>query len=115
MENLNEEWTFERDCFDYVHLRYLFGSVKDWNAMMRKSFDVCKPGGWVESYEASCIMLSDDGSVQPGSAMGEWCKFFISGSKKTGNSMTVIEEDLQIKAMEAAGFVDIQTKDLKVR
>ncbi|SPJ78244.1 uncharacterized protein FTOL_06633 [Fusarium torulosum] len=44
-----------------------------------------------------------------------WGKLFSEGAKKFGMSFTVYEEELQKKAMEAAGFVDIQTHDFKVR
>ena len=74
-----------------------------------------KPGGWVESYEPCCEMISDDGSVPPNSAMTEWNKFFSEGGKRMGNSCTPVEDRLQNKGIEAAGFVEIQTKELKVR
>ncbi|KAF4467084.1 methyltransferase [Fusarium albosuccineum] len=75
---------------------------------------VCKPGGWVESYEPTVVAESDDDTVQPGSAHSEWGKFFIEGAKKMGRSCTVFEDDVQRKSIEAAGFVDIQFVDKKV-
>jgi hypothetical protein len=46
--------------------------------------------------------------------MHEWGKFFIEGGKKIGQPFTVIDDDLQRKSMEDAGFVDIQVIDHKV-
>lgn len=108
-------WTFDADSFDYVHMRYLFGSIPDWDALFSNAYRVCKPGGWVESYEPTIVAESDDGSVTPDSAHAEWGKFFIEGSKKMGRSCTILEDDLQRKGMEAAGFVDIKFVDKKVR
>ncbi|KAL2669890.1 hypothetical protein Neosp_015187 [[Neocosmospora] mangrovei] len=114
IEDCNLTWTFEPDSFDYVHLRYLFGSITDWNALFSNAYRVCKPGGWVESYEPTVVAESDDDTIPPGSAHSEWGKFFIEGAKKMGRSCTVVEDDVQRKSMEAAGFVDIQYVDKKV-
>ena len=46
--------------------------------------------------------------------MGQWGKFFIKGGEKSGRSFMVVADGLQRKAMEAAGFVDIQEFDFKV-
>lgn len=95
-------------------MRYLYGSIGDWSALFKEAFRTCKPGGWAESFEASPRLESDDGSVTENSAMNEWGKFFIEGGKKLGRPFTIIEDDLQKRYMEEAGFVDIQTRDLKV-
>ena len=56
-----------------------------------------------------------DGSVEEGSAMDQWGKLFHEAGRKTGRSFRVYEDELQKKAMEAAGFVDIQVWEFKVR
>ncbi|KAF4450230.1 hypothetical protein FALBO_16510 [Fusarium albosuccineum] len=113
IEDCTREWTFASEFADYIHLRWLFGSIKDWNALASEAFRVCKPGGWVESLEASCIVSSDDNTVADDSAMGHWGKFFIQGSKKLGTSSTVVEDGTQKKALEEAGFINIQEFDFK--
>ncbi|KAM0549227.1 hypothetical protein ACHAPJ_009537 [Fusarium lateritium] len=45
--------------------------------------------------------------------MGQWGKFFIEGGKKLGSTFTVVEDGIQRKEMEKAGFVDIQEFDFK--
>lgn len=95
-------------------MRYLFGSIADWGALFREAFRVCKPGGTLESYEASTAFESDDGSVSDTSAMNEWAKLFTRGGQLLGRPFTVLEEDMQRKYMEEAGFVDIQVWDFKV-
>ncbi|KIL94198.1 methyltransferase [Fusarium avenaceum] len=107
-------WTFEPNSIDFVHIRYLYGSIKDWPALFKESFRACRPGGWVESHEASPMIESDDGTVTNTSAIHEWGRFFIEGGKKIGQTFTVIDDDLQRKGMEDAGFVDIQVVDHKI-
>lgn len=95
-------------------MRYLFGSITDWDALFENAYRVCTPGGWVESYEPTVNAESDDGTVTPGSAHSEWGKFFIEGAKKMGRSCTIVEDGIQIEAMKNAGFVDIKYVDKKV-
>lgn len=59
-------------------------------------------------------MESDDGTVLKTSAMGQWASFFVEGGKKLGQTFLVVDEGIQRKAMEAAGFVDIQERNIKV-
>ncbi|KAJ3550040.1 hypothetical protein NM208_g185 [Fusarium decemcellulare] len=113
IEDCTQEWTFDPNSIDYVHMRYLYGSISDWAALFREAFRVCKPGGWVESYEASPRMESDDGTVTETCAINEWGKFFIEGGKKLNRTFEIIDKDLQKKYMEDAGFVDVQVWDLK--
>ncbi|KAF5724613.1 mRNA 3 end-processing YTH1 [Fusarium mundagurra] len=113
IEDCTQPWTFSPDSFDFIYMRYLYGSISDWSAIFQEAFRSCKPGGWVESFEASAMLESDDDTVKEGSAMSEWGKFFIEGGKRLGRTFTILDDDLQKKAMEDAGFTDIQTRDFK--
>lgn len=59
-------------------------------------------------------MVSDDDSVPEKSAISQWGKFFENGGKTMGRSFLVVHEGTQRKAMEEAGFVDIQEWEFKV-
>ncbi|KAF5004806.1 hypothetical protein FDECE_8705 [Fusarium decemcellulare] len=113
IDDCTQEWTFAPDSFDFVHMRYLYGSIGDWSALFKEAYRACKSGGWVESFEASPRMESDDGTVTERCAINEWGKFFIEGGRKLGRPFTIIDEDLQQRYMEEAGFVDIKTWDFK--
>ncbi|UPK99997.1 hypothetical protein LCI18_010932 [Fusarium solani-melongenae] len=113
IDDCTQEWTFTPETFDYVHIRYLVGTIPDWNELFRQAHKTLKSGGWLESFEASPTIESDDGTVTPESAMGQWDKIFIEGSKSSGRSFTVLADNLQRKAMEEAGFVDIEEWNYK--
>ncbi|KAF4451710.1 hypothetical protein F53441_5389 [Fusarium austroafricanum] len=113
IEDCTQPWTFSPNTFDFIHMRYLYGSISDWSALFQEAYRACKPGGWVESFEASAMLESDDGTVQEGSAMNEWGKFFIEGGKKLGRTFTILDDDLQRKGMEDAGFTDINIWNFK--
>ncbi|KAF4435280.1 mRNA 3 -end-processing YTH1 [Fusarium acutatum] len=113
IEDCTQPWTFSPDSFDFIYMRYLYGSISDWSALFHEAFRSCKPGGWVESFEASAMLESDDDTVKEGSAMSEWGKFFIEGGKRLGRTFTILDDDLQQKGMEDAGFTDIHTRNFK--
>ena len=54
------------------------------------------------------------GSVKPGSALDQWGNIWTEGGKAFGRTFDPYEEDLQRKGMEAAGFVDIEFKDMAI-
>ncbi|KAF5614743.1 amidohydrolase family [Fusarium sp. NRRL 52700] len=114
IEDFNQDWTFPAESFDYVHLRYLVGCVPNWDNLFEQAFKVLKPGGWVESFEASAIIESDDDSVKPDSALAQWGPIFIKASKTIGNTFTVVGDNLQRPGIEKAGFTDVKQWDSKL-
>lgn len=111
IDDCTKPWTWDANTFDFVHMRYLFGAIRDWTALFKEAYNAVKPGGWVESCESEPMTHSDDGTVtNDGSTAlgGTWDKMFIEGGKATGCSLSVLTEDLQMKAMKEAGFVDIR-------
>ncbi|KAF4965511.1 hypothetical protein FSARC_6691 [Fusarium sarcochroum] len=113
IEDCNDEWTFRPDTFDFIHMRFMLGSITDWTATFNEAFTACAPGGWIESYEVSSTMESDDDSIPDGSAMQRWGQVFEEGGQRAGRSFAIIQEDVQRKSMEEAGFVNIHVEDLK--
>lgn len=97
-----------------MHIRYLVGSIPDWDALFREAFRVLKPGGYVESLEPSSLFQSDDGSVKEGSALDRWGKVFNEGGRKIGRSFNLIGDDVQRMGMIHAGFDEPVVDDFKV-
>lgn len=95
-------------------MRFLVGSIVDWDALFAQAYRALKPGGWIESHEASPVIRSDDGTVKDKSAMQQWGPIFLKGGAAIGRSFAVLEDNLQRKGMEAAGFTDIQESNHKV-
>lgn len=114
MDDITQPWTYARNSFDYIHMRWLIGAIPDWTVLFREVYQTLKPGGIFESKESSAIIQSDDGTVPYGSAMDQWGRVFIEAGRKFGRSFQPVEENLQLIAMEAAGFVDIKVYNMKV-
>ncbi|KAF5709337.1 methyltransferase [Fusarium globosum] len=114
IEDCTQEWTFAPNSQDYIHFRWLVGSIVDWDQLFKEAYRCLKPGGYIESHEALSRMDCDDGSITKKSAMHQWGKFFVEGGKKIGRSFTIVEDGVQRSAMEKAGFVNLEDRDFKV-
>ncbi|EMR67823.1 putative methyltransferase domain-containing protein [Eutypa lata UCREL1] len=115
IDDATQDWTFAPNSFDYVHIRYMLGSIQDWPRLFKQAYTALKPGGYVESYESEPKYLSDDGTVTPDSAMSIWTKLFADGGKKLNRPFTILTDNLQQRAIEEAGFIDIQEGGPKTR
>ncbi|KAK7413131.1 hypothetical protein QQX98_008017 [Neonectria punicea] len=113
IDDCTQDWTFQDESLDYVHMRWLVGSIKDWAALFKQAYKCLKPGGYLESYEPSSYLQSDDNPVSETSAVSQWGKIFVEGGRKLGRPFTVFEGGIQKKAMQEAGFVDIEERNLK--
>lgn len=114
LDDCNREWTWPENTFDFIHLRMLVGVVTDWHTLFRRAFYCARPGGYVESMCTGSGFYSNDGSVKKGSALDQWSYIFDEGSKKVGRTFRVIDDDLQRKGMEEAGFVDVTVRDFEI-
>ncbi|KAJ4289308.1 hypothetical protein N0V88_007059 [Collariella sp. IMI 366227] len=115
LEDANSEnFSFKTDFFDFVHLRGMVGTIADWPKFYREAYRVCKPGGWIEHHDEAAEWYAYDAEISEKSAMGQWGRVFAEGGKRFGRTFRVVQEDVQRKGMEEAGFVDIVVKDFKV-
>lgn len=114
IDDCTQEWTFEEDSIDFVHIRFMTGSIQDWHALFKEAYRCTKPGGYIQSFEAMPWMESDDQTITEDSAMSQWSKIFIEGGKRIGRTFTMISDGEQREGIEAAGFVDVQEADFKV-
>ena len=85
---------------------------KQWPGYAKEIYRVCKPGGWAQLVEASAFLFCDDGSVPKDSAVWEYQKY--------EHEIWEVEQGFlwtpyHIAArLEAAGFVDIETKQFRI-
>ncbi|KAM0282848.1 hypothetical protein ACHAQH_002852 [Verticillium albo-atrum] len=112
IDDCTREWTYAENSIDYVHTRWLVGSIADWTALFQEAFKCLKPGGYLESHEPSSGFENQGDPLDPKSALAQWGKFFVKGGLKFGRPFTIFEDQLQRKAMEAAGFVDIEEREI---
>jgi SAM-dependent methyltransferase len=59
IEDCQQEWTWPENHFDFIHVRALFGSISDWDALYEKAFRHTKPGGWYQHLDMDIQIESD--------------------------------------------------------
>lgn len=62
IDDLEDPWTYSQP-FDYIHGRYLAGSIKDWPALIGRCFEFLKPGGWIELMDFDIWWYSQDNTL----------------------------------------------------
>ncbi|KAJ5894616.1 hypothetical protein N7495_006307 [Penicillium taxi] len=113
VDDINRDWTW-RDPFDFIHIRQLLGAFDPagWEKLYKQCYKNLTPGGWIEQMEFDIRALSDDGSLDPTCALGNWGDNFIECANRAGRSLTT--QKTMRAAIEAAGFVDVQEQLYKV-
>lgn len=48
IDDLENEWLYKKNMWDFIHCRFMFMSIRDWPAMLRQAYSTLKPGGWIE-------------------------------------------------------------------
>ena len=114
LDDCNSEWTWPDNTFDFINMRMLFGIVEDWDLCMRQAYCTCKPGGYAETFVFDNHWKGENGTVKEDSAIAQWRRVWTAAGNKMGRPFDVISRDLDRKAMQAAGFVDVQVREYYV-
>ncbi|EEU44092.1 uncharacterized protein NECHADRAFT_30036, partial [Fusarium vanettenii 77-13-4] len=117
VDDATQPWTWKDNEFDFIHIRYLFGAIADWNAIFQQACRCCAPGGWVQSCEADVHFFCDDDTAddpQVAPYLKTWAKLYEAGGAEMKKPFFVQQENLQEKGIEAAGFTDMKVVNYKV-
>lgn len=99
---------------DLVHSRVCMGNaIRNWPKYLSEAYRCLKPGGWVEAQEFDLNPQSDDNSFPENSMIMQWHELFHQGMMVAGCNLRGSAQDLR-KHMEDAGFVDVQTVEMKL-
>ncbi|KIV99165.1 hypothetical protein, variant [Verruconis gallopava] len=107
IDDMEETWTFSRP-FDYIHGKFLAGSIRDWPKLMAQSFDNLKEGGWVEFQDYDYAPRLPNGQVDESENwVTKWHKIMMGTCEgKTGASAS--PGPLLKKLVTEAGFEDVK-------
>jgi SAM-dependent methyltransferase len=103
-------WTYQKESFDFIHARALYGSVFDHRALYRQVIDHLKPGGWFEHTEVGVVPYSDDGTIQ-GTTLENWGELSVTAGDKFGRTLRIVDQTKEL--MEAAGLINVTFKPFK--
>ncbi|KAK2801693.1 hypothetical protein FQN50_007606 [Emmonsiellopsis sp. PD_5] len=111
VDDVEAQWTNEQP-YDFIHVRYMAASIKDWPNLVKNCFDNLKPGGWVEFQEANVKMHSEDGSLKPDNKVVEMLDLVSGACEKMGRELNPGPrlEDW----VKDAGFINVEHKLYKL-
>lgn len=114
LDDLENDWTFREEYFDYIHTRHIAASIRDWKRFIEQSFLRLAPGGQLELGEHSFGKLqSDDNSIPDDCALQQYFTKVSEALPKAGIQSTLDGEAYK-KLMEEAGFVDVVVQQFKM-
>ncbi|KAM3065323.1 hypothetical protein ACMFMF_011260 [Clarireedia jacksonii] len=112
VDDITMPWTWHKDMFDFIFLRDLTFSIRDWPALIRQCYDHLKPGGWVEFESILGTLGCDDDTVPPDSKHREYDKYIREAARLWG---TPVEDVASFKKwFEEAGFEAVVEKRYKI-
>ncbi|KAF7506349.1 hypothetical protein GJ744_011815 [Endocarpon pusillum] len=112
IEDAEDDWTFQKNDFDYIHGRDFYQSIRDWRRLVQQSYNHLKPGGYLE---LSCVYLvpgCDDETLPQDCAYVEVCQTFQAiGAKMEADP----DAPLQFhEHMREAGFANLSQTVLEI-
>ncbi|KAF8466870.1 S-adenosyl-L-methionine-dependent methyltransferase [Kalaharituber pfeilii] len=111
VDDMEEDWTYHDDFFDYIHIRSLSGSFRSWDAILAQAYRKTKPGGYIEFQDYGCELFLPDGTRLGQSPdeppAGQYMYYIGMAAEKQGRPMAGIARGMR-ERLEKAGFVDVK-------
>ncbi|EXJ92693.1 hypothetical protein A1O3_01245 [Capronia epimyces CBS 606.96] len=105
IDDMEAEWTFAENQFDFIHIRGLHGSITDWPVLYAQCMRCLKPGGYIEQAEYSAQFTSDDDSLPRDGGIAAWNKVGPECHRVLNRELQVLESMGQ--HMIDAGFEEV--------
>ncbi|KAH8819159.1 S-adenosyl-L-methionine-dependent methyltransferase [Xylogone sp. PMI_703] len=113
VDNVEDDWLYtESQAFDYIHLRAMSGSIKDWPRLYEQVFEHTKSGGWVEAQDHDVQVSCDDDTINKATEWVNWMRMVNEAAGQFGKILDVGPRQKQW--MIDAGFVDVHEKVYKL-
>ena len=114
IDDATKEWVFKPDFFDYIHIRWLCGTIKDWASLYKDAYRCTKPGGWIEHLDCDIHLICNDGTMPEDCATSQWGKIWTEVQNKTGVQCDMVKSGVMEDGIREAGFTNIQIQDYMV-
>ncbi|KAI9802363.1 MAG: hypothetical protein M1833_001869 [Piccolia ochrophora] len=111
IDDAETSWAYTTP-FDYIHMRTLHGSIKDWPKLLVQAYDNLAPGGWIESQEYETTSRTDDDTFPKPSALLNWIENLNKAAATFGKPTNIAHA--MKKYVEDAGFINVTEQIYKV-
>lgn len=111
VDDCEEEWTFAQP-YDYIHSRYMVGSIRNWPRLVAQSFTHVVPGGWVEYHDFDARYYSEDGSLIKDSPIDSWVTTWMQASNDAGRDPQPGPK--LFGWLQEAGFINVKQERYRI-
>lgn len=110
VDDVEAPWTHPTK-FDYIHSRFMAGSIADWPKLVQTCYDNLNPGGIVEFQDGDFLIYSEDGSMK-NSWLEKWNTDFEKAARTGGRTLRpgIHLEDW----IRAAGFEEVHCEKIRL-
>lgn len=108
------DWTFAENWFDFIHIRWLAGSIRDWPKLYRQAMNFLKRGGWFEHTELSMRIKSNIHDIPQVDILVKYSDIFDEAERRTGRRFDIADGNQLQEWMEEAGFTGITEERYKI-
>jgi len=109
MDDAEQEWAFPKNSFDFIHIRGLAGSIRNWPELLRQSYIHLKPGGRIEVSEGRPHMDCDDGTFPKDSYTWKWIEEFYKIAHSVGLEFDMFPQYAGL--LRSAGFENVESHE----
>ncbi|PWW77816.1 S-adenosyl-L-methionine-dependent methyltransferase [Tuber magnatum] len=103
IDDCEEDWPFPDNHFDFIHIRNLVGSVRDWDRIYVQAYRTLKPGGWIELKDNFRPLECDNGTLKPDNVLRTWVDNFEKATIIAGINWGTAAAEFR-PSLEKTGF-----------
>ncbi|KAK6541922.1 hypothetical protein TWF694_007697 [Orbilia ellipsospora] len=107
IDDCEGEWTWGKDAFDFIHIRYLRAAISDWPRLFEQAYNSLKPGGYFEFQDPDLLFLTDDGSLPEDAALTQYINYFHKACEKRGKH-TLGQPQTVADELRKIGYDDVK-------
>ncbi|KAM0350664.1 hypothetical protein ACHAPU_003152 [Fusarium lateritium] len=112
VDDVEREWTWQEDSFDFVYARDLLLAIRDWPNLIDQTYTHLKGEGWVEFQAIVGVLGCDDDSIPEDSYVRKFSSMTEQGSLKFGASL---KDPLKWKGwLEERGYQNVTERVFKL-
>lgn len=112
IDDVEEEWAYRPNHFDFIHGRDLMTAVRDWPRLIAQAYTHLKPGGWIQLASTIPGGLSDDDTIPPNSGYLESARVYFEIAERMGAPLDAPRS--WSKQMKEAGFINVTDEVYKL-
>ncbi|KAI1401491.1 S-adenosyl-L-methionine-dependent methyltransferase [Hypoxylon fuscum] len=107
VDDVESDWLHPKNHFDYIHSRHTIMAIKDWDQLLRTSYEHLKPGGWMELQEIHHFPMSGNCTLRADHPVAQYWKYVDEGLENLGINLRFSDEGRIASMMRQCGYVNV--------